>query len=102
MFRWLKSKVTKNTEDEYVKILNRNQNFLEYVKSFSTNSKYQKLEIKSLWEHNQALWSSSYSKINMEKAKDVDLACRTLFAKEYGGSDFKYDSKFRFHHEIEN
>ena len=94
MFKWLRNKVMKGSKEEYLKGIDRNTNFLEFAKSFSNNSDILLQQILSIETENLLLWSLTYNDENMSKLLDIDMACRRLFANEYGGSDFNYNSKF--------
>ena len=94
MFKWLRNKIKKDTEEEFNKGLDRNTNFLEFAKSFSNNSEEVNQIIYSLETENMMLWTVGYSENGMSKLLDIDMNCRRLFANVYGGSDFKYNSKF--------
>ena len=94
MFKWLRNKVMKGSKEEYLEGIDRNTNFLEFAKSFSNNSDILLQQILSIETENLLLWSLTYNDENMSKLLDIDMACRRLFANEYGGSDFKYNSKF--------
>ena len=94
MFKWLRNKMLKGSKEEYLKGMDRNTNFLEFAKSFSNNSDVLMQQILAIETENLLLWSSSYNEENMSKLLDIDMACRRLFANEYGGSDLKYNSKF--------
>lgn len=94
MFKWLRNKVMKGSKEEYQKGIDRNTFFLEFAKSFSNNSDLLKQQLYALETENMKLWMAPYNDENMSKLLDIDMACRRLFANEYGGSDLKYNSKF--------
>ena len=94
MFKWLRDKVMKGTEESFNKGVDRNTNFLEFAKSFSNNTPEVNDIIYALETDNTMLWTVGYNDKSMSKLLDVDMNCRRLFANVYGGSDFKYDTKF--------
>ena len=94
MFKWLRDKMIKGSEEEFNRGLDRNTNFLEFAKSFSNNTKEVNEIIYSLETENMQLWTFGYSEQNMSKLLDLDMDCRRIFANIYGGSDLKYNTKF--------
>jgi hypothetical protein len=94
MFKWLRDKVLRGDEESFNKGLDRNTNFLEFAKSFTTNTDEVNQIIYALETENMRLWTFGYNEKTMSKLLDLDMNCRRLFANVYGGSDFKYDSKF--------
>lgn len=94
MFKWLRDKLIKGSEEEFEKGLDRNDNFLEFAKSFSNNTQEVNDIIYALETENMRLWTFGYSEHNMSKLLDLDMNCRRLFANVYGGSDLKYNKKF--------
>ena len=93
MFKWLRDKLL-STEEGFNTGLDRNTNFLEYAKSFSNNSSEIEETIYALETENMRLWTIGYNDQTMSASLDLDMNCRRLFANVYGGSDFKYNSKF--------
>ena len=93
MFKWLRDKLL-STEEGFNTGLDRNTNFLEYAKSFSNNSSEIEETIYALETENMRLWTIGYNDQTMSALLDLDMNCRRLFANVYGGSDFKYNSKF--------
>ena len=81
-------------EESFNKGLDRNTNFLEFAKSFTSNTDEVNQIIYALETENMRLWTFGYNEKTMSKLLDLDMNCRRLFANVYGGSDFKYDSKF--------
>ena len=94
MFKWLRDKVLRGDEESFNKGLDRNTNFLEFAKSFTTNTDEVNQIIYALETENMRLWTFGYNEKTMSKLLDLDMNCRRLFANVYGGSDFKYNSKF--------
>ena len=94
MFKWLRDKVLRGDEESFNKGLDRNNNFLEFAKSFTSNTDEVNQIIYALETENMRLWTFGYNEKTMSKLLDLDMNCRRLFANVYGGSDFKYDSKF--------
>ena len=94
MFKWLRNKLIKGSEEEFEKGLDRNTNFLEFAKSFNNNPREVNEIIYSLETENMRLWTFGYSQHNMSKLLDLDMECRRVFANIYGGSDLKYNKKF--------
>ena len=94
MFKWLRDKVLRGDEESFNKGLDRNTNFLEFAKSFTSNTDEVNQIIYALETENMRLWTFGYNEKTMSKLLDLDMSCRRLFANVYGGSDFKYDSKF--------
>ena len=94
MFKWLRDKVMRGDEESFNKGLDRNTNFLEFAKSFTSNTDEVNQIIYALETENMRLWTFGYNEKTMSKLLDLDMNCRRLFANVYGGSDFKYDSKF--------
>ena len=94
MFKWLRDKVLRGDEESFNKGLDRNTNFLEFAKSFTSNTDEVNQIIYALETENMRLWTFGYNEQTMSKLLDLDMNCRRLFANVYGGSDFKYDSKF--------
>ena len=94
MFKWLRDKVLSGDEESFNKGLDRNTNFLEFAKSFTNNTDEVNQIIYALETENMRLWTFGYNEKTMSKLLDLDMNCRRLFANVYGGSDFKYDSKF--------
>ena len=94
MFKWLRDKVLRGGEESFNKGLDRNTNFLEFAKSFTNNTDEVNQIIYALETENMRLWTFGYNDKTMSKLLDLDMNCRRLFANVYGGSDFKYDSKF--------
>ena len=94
MFKWLRDKVLRGDEESFNKGLDRNTNFLEFAKSFTSNTDEVNQTIYALETENMRLWTFGYNEQTMSKLLDLDMNCRRLFANVYGGSDFKYDSKF--------
>ena len=94
MFKWLRDKVLRGDEESFNKGLDRNTNFLEFAKSFTSNTDEVNKIIYALETENMRLWTFGYNEKTMSKLLDLDMNCRRLFANVYGGSDFKYDSKF--------
>ena len=94
MFKWLRDKVLRGDEESFNKGLDRNTNFLEFAKSFKNNTDQVNQIIYALETENMRLWTFGYNEQTMSKLLDLDMNCRRLFANVYGGSDFKYDSKF--------
>jgi hypothetical protein len=94
MFKWLRDKVLRGDEESFNKGLDRNTNFLEFAKSFTSNTDEVNQIIYALETENMRLWTFGYNDKTMSKLLDLDMNCRRLFANVYGGSDFKYDSKF--------
>ena len=94
MFKWLRDKVLRGDEESFNKGLDRNTNFLEFAKSFTSNTDEVNQIIYALETENMRLWTFGYNEKTMGKLLDLDMNCRRLFANVYGGSDFKYDSKF--------
>ena len=94
MFKWLRDKVLRGDEESFNKGLDRNTNFLEFAKSFTNNTDEVNQIIYALETENMRLWTFGYNEKTMSKLLDLDMNCRRLFANFYGGSDFKYDSKF--------
>jgi hypothetical protein len=94
MFKWLRDKLMKGDEESFNKGLDRNTNFLEFAKSFTNNTDEVNQIIYDLETENMRLWTFGYNEQTMSKLLDLDMNCRRLFANVYGGSDFKYDSKF--------
>ena len=94
MFKWLRDKVLRGDEESFNKGLDRNTNFLEFAKSFTSNTDEVNQIIYALETENMRLWTFGYNERTMSKLLDLDMNCRRLFANVYGGSDFKYDSKF--------
>lgn len=94
MFKWLRDKVLRGDEESFNKGLDRNTNFLEFAKSFTNNTDEVNQIIYDLETENMRLWTFGYNEQTMSKLLDLDMNCRRLFANVYGGSDFKYDSKF--------
>jgi hypothetical protein len=94
MFKWLRDKVLRGDEESFKKGLDRNTNFLEFAKSFTSNTDEVNQIIYALETENMRLWTFGYNEKTMSKLLDLDMNCRRLFANVYGGSDFKYDSKF--------
>ena len=88
MFKWLRDKVMKGSEEEFNKGLDRNTNFLEFAKSFSNNTPEVNDIIYALESDNMMLWTAGYNDKSMSKLLDVDMNCRRLFANVYGGSDY--------------
>jgi len=99
MFKWLRNKLLKGSEEEFEKGLDRNTNFLEFAKSFSNNSPEVKNIIEALETNNMQLWTLGYNDQTMSKLLDLDMNCRRMFANVYGGSDLKYNKKFDPHPE---
>jgi len=93
MFKWLRDKLL-NTEEGFEIGLDRNANFLEFAKSFSNNTTEINETINALEEENNRLKAIGYNDKTMSTLLDLDMNCRRLFANIYGGSDFKYNSKF--------
>ena len=94
MFKWLRDKVLRGDEESFNKGLDRNTNFVEFAKSFTSNTEEVNQIIYALETDNMRLWTFGYNEKTMSKLLDLDMNCRRLFANVYGGSDFKYDSKF--------
>jgi hypothetical protein len=94
MFKWLRDKVLRGDEESFNKGLDRNTNFLEFAKSFTSNTDEVNQIIYALETENMRLWTFGYNEKTMSKLLDLDMNCRRLFANVYGGSDFKYDTKF--------
>jgi len=94
MFKWLRDKVLRGDEESFNKGLDRNTNFLEFAKSFTSNTDEVNQIIYALETENMRLWTFGYNDKTMSKLLDLDMNCRRLFANVYGGSDFKYNSKF--------
>jgi hypothetical protein len=94
MFKWLRDKVLRGDEESFNKWLDRNTKFLEFAKSFTSNTDEVNQIIYALETENMRLWTFGYNEKTMSKLLDLDMNCRRLFANVYGGSDFKYDSKF--------
>ena len=94
MFKWLRDKVLRGDEESFNKGLDRNTNFLEFAKSFTSNTDEVNQIIYALETENMRLWTFGYNEQTMSKLLDLDMNCRRLFANVYGGSDFKYNSKF--------
>ena len=94
MFKWLRDKVLRGDEESFNKGLDRNTNFLEFAKSFTNNTDEVNQIIYALETENMRLWTFGYNEKTMSKLLDLDMNCRRLFANVYGGSDFKYDTKF--------
>jgi hypothetical protein len=94
MLKWLRDKLMKGDEESFNKGLDRNTNFLEFAKSFTSNTDEVNQIIYALETENMRLWTFGYNEKTMSKLLDLDMNCRRLFANVYGGSDFKYDSKF--------
>lgn len=94
MFKWLRDKVMRGDEESFNKGLDRNTNFLEFAKSFTNNTDEVNQIIYALETENMRLWTFGYNEQTMSQLLDLDMNCRRLFANVYGGSDFKYDSKF--------
>ena len=94
MFKWLRDNVLRGDEESFNKGLDRNTNFLEFAKSFTSNTDEVNQIIYALETENMRLWTFGYNEKTMSKLLDLDMNCRRLFANVYGGSDFKYDSKF--------
>ena len=92
MFKWLRDKMIKGSEEEFNRGLDKL--FLEFAKSFSNNTKEVNEIIYSLETENMQLWTVGYSEQNMSKLLDLDMDCRRIFANIYGGSDLKYNKKF--------
>ena len=94
MFKWLRDKLMGGDEETFKIGLDRNTNFLEFAKSFKNNSQEVNDLIYALETENMRLWTFGYNEQTMSKLLDLDMNCRRLFANVYGGSDFKYNSKF--------
>ena len=94
MFKWLRDKVLRGDEESFNKGLDRNTKFLEFAKSFTSNTDEVNQIIYALETENMRLWTFGYNEKTMSKLLDLDMNCRRLFANVYGGSDFKYNSKF--------
>jgi len=94
MFKWLRDKMIKGSEEEFNKGLDRNLNFLEFAKSFSNNTQEVNDLLYAMESENMRLWTFGYNQDNMSKLLDLDMNCRRLFANVYGGSDLKYNKKF--------
>lgn len=94
MFKWLRDKLMKGSEEEFAKGLDRNTNFLEFAKSFNNNSDEVNDLIYALETENMRLWTFGYNEQTMSKLLDLDMNCRRMFANVYGGSDLKYNKKF--------
>lgn len=94
MFKWLRDKVLRGDEESFNKGLDRNTNFLEFAKSFTSNTDEVNQIIYVLETENMRLWTFGYNEKTMSKLLDLDMNCRRLFANVYGGSDLKYNSKF--------
>ena len=93
MFKWLRDKLL-SSEEGFNTGVDRNTNFLEYAKSFSSNSREIEEIIYALETENIRLWTIGYNDQTMSALLNLDMNCRRLFANVYGGSDFKYNSKF--------
>jgi hypothetical protein len=94
MFKWLRDKLLKGDEGTFSTGIERNTNFLEFAKSFKDNSQAMNDIIYSFESENMRLWTLGYNEQTMSKLLDLDMNCRRAFASFYGGSDFKYNSKF--------
>lgn len=94
MLKWLRDKLMRGDKETFNTGLDRNTNFLEFAKSFSNNTDAILQTIYTLEIENIRLRTFGYNEKNMSKLLDLDMNCRRLFANVYGGSDFKYDSKF--------
>jgi hypothetical protein len=94
MFKWLRDKLMKGDQETFNTGLERNTNFLEFAKSFTSNTDEVNQIIYALETENMRLWTFGYNEKTMSKLLDLDMNCRRLFANVYGGSDFKYNSKF--------
>jgi hypothetical protein len=94
MFGWLKEKIQQKTEEEYKKGIQRNYNFLKFAKAFKDNSDQVKQDLESVEVTNTILEVSPNNSENMDRLLKIDMICRRMFAQNYGGSDFKYNSKF--------
>ncbi|MDC3401272.1 hypothetical protein OAX33_04695 [Candidatus Pelagibacter ubique] len=93
MFKWLRDTLL-SSEEGFEIGLNRNTNFIEFGKSFDNNST-ETAELLLLFEsENMLLRAEGFNKNSMSRLLDLDMNCRRLFANIYGGSDFKYNSKF--------
>ena len=73
MFKWLRDKVMKGTEESFNKGLDRNTNFLEFAKSFSNNTPEVNDIIYALETDNTMLWTVGYNDKSMSKLLDVDM-----------------------------
>ena len=58
MFKWLRDKMLKGSEEEFNKGLDRNTNFLEFAKSFSNNTPEVNDIIHALETDNMMLWTA--------------------------------------------
>jgi len=94
MLKWLRDKLMRGDKETFNTGLDRNTNFLEFAKSFKNNSQEVNDLIYALETENMRLWTFGYNEQTMSKLLDLDMNCRRLFANVYGGSDFKYNSKF--------
>ena len=84
MFKWLRDKVLRGDEESFNKGLDRNTNFLEFAKSFTSNTDEVNQIIYALETENMRLWTFGYNEKTMSKLLDLDMNCRRLFANVYG------------------
>ena len=84
MFKWLRDKVMRGDEESFNKGLDRNTNFLEFAKSFTSNTDEVNQIIYALETENMRLWTFGYNEKTMSKLLDLDMNCRRLFANVYG------------------
>lgn len=94
MFKWLRDKLIKGSEEEFNRGLERNNNFLDFALSFNNNSEELNNLLYTLSAENRRLWKFGYTQKTMSNLLDLDMNCRRLFANIYGGSDLKYNKKF--------
>ena len=93
MFKWLRNKLIKGSEEEFEKGLDRNTNFLEFAKSFNNNPREVNEIIYSLETENMQLWTFGYSQQNMSKLLDLDMECEE-YLQIFMVDDLKYNKKF--------
>jgi hypothetical protein len=106
MFKWLKEKVLKGSEEDFKKRIDACYAFIKFAQekellsptpievgikfdfpNISTKLGYMYDELRSLSE-------SGYNVKEMGKLSDLDMECRKLWATAYGQSNSKYNKTF--------
>lgn len=91
---FFKNKIQIKTDEEYKKGIQRIMNFLKFAKSFNNNSGQLKQDLESIEATNLILKMSPNNSVNIDRLLKIDMICRRIFSQEYGGSDFKFNTKF--------
>jgi len=106
MFKWLRNKMIKGSENEFRKCIDMCHTFIRFAEEqemlnptpidIGAKFDYPNITAKLIYMSDQLsrLSQEGYSPETMSKLLDLDMECRRLWAIAYGGSDLKYNKTF--------